>query len=235
MRIGYFQVVVIAISLSNGCALEAFAQTSPSTPSVPSQSIPAAVTQNVATAKNQSQYQLPSGEKNQLDINPIAVEAKNNELKHDLEIRNLGNTPIIIQAKPTIQVNAFEAMSTVKTKELIVIPAIKLLKAGETQSFRAFIRQPSTSKKIYRIFFQEVLPKPKFIPNADGGRNTVSNVRVGMQFGIPIYYNYSHEEILNIREERYRKQDVANTSVNVAQKTLGNVMNDVRNSQTAQQ
>ena len=117
-----------------------------------------------------------------LNVSPIKIELSPALTKSLLLLRNDGNEPVRYQ----VSVHAWSQgprgeMQLSPTKDIIALPALFALKAGEERNVRIGVATPfGNIEKTYRVFIEE-------LPPAEKPSQPVSQVRVLTRVGVPVF------------------------------------------------
>ena len=112
-----------------------------------------------------------------LDVSPIRVQLTSESSISALQLRNLGADPVVIQ----VELMKWTKGDTYKpSSDLLVNPVIFNLGGKQSQVVRVGLSRKLNLKEeqAYRIYFQEVLPKP---------RKGSNGLRTALRLGVPIF------------------------------------------------
>jgi fimbrial chaperone protein len=128
-----------------------------------------------------------------LNINPIHLAITNDEPVAILEVKNLSNNKVVMQADVLGWLQKEQAIVTSPTEEVVISPPLFRLGAGQTQLLRvAWIKNhPLALQQTYRVILREIATNSLIVENRNQDR-----LHIALLISIPLFIHPVNQQPL---------------------------------------
>ncbi|MGM0517703.1 MAG: fimbrial biogenesis chaperone [Pseudomonadota bacterium] len=121
-----------------------------------------------------------------LSVSPVGVTLEDPRQIRDLQLRNTGDEPMVLQASVKDLSIADNREQYADTDALVVTPPVFTIEPGEEQVVRVGLDNPtpSTEERAFRVFLQQS-PQNPATDDSDGNEPTL--VQMNLRVGIPVF------------------------------------------------